>query len=121
MSSIIQELNAHENALNHLNMHDQQMHVYIARLEERVAVLESAAAHLLIRVALKEEEAERQAERSTATVVTPSPSPVPTPTPSVHRRWSLVGHMGPTADRLKRALSRATIKARVKMAMGEGL
>lgn len=114
MTSIIQELNAHENALNHLTVHDQQMHVYIARLEERVAVLESAAAHLLIRVALKEEEAERQAERSTAPVVTPSPSPVPTP--SVHRRWSLVGHMGPTADRLKRAL-----KARVKVAMGEGL
>jgi hypothetical protein len=119
MTSIIQELNAHENALNHLNMHDQQMHVYIARLEERVAVLESAAAHLLIRVALKEEEVERQAERSTEPVVTPSPSPGPAP--SVHRRWSLIGHMGPTADRLKRALSRATLKARVKAAMGESL
>lgn len=123
MSAIFDQINAHDSALQTLNIHSQRSTIDISRMEDRLAVLESAVAHLLIRVALKEEEAERlrvDAANSQASVRM-SPEPCLAPPRTTSKRWSLVERLAPTANRLKRVLSRtnrASLKARVRAAMG---
>ena len=113
MSAIFDQINAQETILQNLNICSQRSQLDISRMEDRLAVLESAVAHLLIRVALKEEELERvraASALSQAELVEPPTS----------KRWSLVERLAPTAQKLKRVLSRVSrvsVKSRVRAAM----
>lgn len=113
MSAIFDQINAQETILQNLNICSQRSQLDISRMEDRLVVLESAVAHLLIRVALKEEELERvraASALSQAELVEPPTS----------KRWSLVERLAPTAQKLKRVLSRVSrvsVKSRVRAAM----